>query len=106
MTEVRVTPGRCVTWKCDRVAHGPECEEHAAEPLPVLDRARNTPEGRSTERERYKQRLATDPAFRERERERKRRYNLERRAREPGWGSGAHYRRRLKQLATESRMDI
>lgn len=74
MTEVRVTPGRCVTWKCDRVAHGPECEEHAAEPLPKLERVRvKYPE---------------TPEQTERRRARIREYMRRKRLEEPGYNSG------------------
>jgi predicted transcriptional regulator len=63
--EVKVVAGRCVSWNCYKPAsEGPECSEHAAEPLPVIPRASRAAANR-------KRRLE-DPEWAEQQRKRKR----------------------------------
>ena len=86
MSEVRTTPGRCVTWQCYNPADGPECPEHAAEALPRIERGK---------------RWVPSPEQAERARERKRAYMKRKRAENPGYCSGWSYESR-KRLETTS----
>ena len=88
-SEVKVVAGRCVTWNCYNPApDGPECPEHAAEPLPVIrrlsraeaERKRRQEDPEYAERVRARKRASArtarqDPEYRERTNERKRESN-------------------------------